>query len=171
MSEYRAAPTSAMPHLPAPAVFLGALASEVNEPDELAPAFVTLADVTERLVAAVRAGSVDEAEAAGHLRSLRLTDSAGAVWTVGATSLRWYRKSERGWKLAVPPTVADDAHRQSLSDALDLLPEELLTRLGGVAAEVGAGGYAADPFATDALAPAKAWEFELGDDRKISYGS
>lgn len=157
-------------HVPAPAVFLGALASEVNEPDELAPAFATLADVTERIVAAVRGGHLAERDAAEHLRVLRLTGQDGVAWCVGATSLRWYRRtSDRPWKLGIPPTQADESHEATLAQALAALPAELIAQLGAMAGQDDT--YLADPFAQAAAHTPDAWEYELGDDRRLSYGS
>lgn len=171
MSAFGVGPTPAAAHLPAPSVFLGALASEVNEPDELAAAFATVADVTERIVAAVRAGTLGEVAAAECLQSLRLSDEHGAVWAVGATSLRWYRKDIASrWKLAVPPANPDAAHQPSLDAALGALPASLLAQLGGEGALAGGNlGYGADPFEDSMLPAPKAWEYEPGDDRRLTY--
>lgn len=162
-------PTGGGARLPAPAVFLGALASEVNEPDVLDPSFAAIADITERVVTAVRTGTVPEVDAAQKLRSLRLTDAAGHQWAVGATSLRWYRKTvDRGWKLAVPPQEADDEARASCTAALAGLPTDFLELIGAVSYTVAETGpsYAVDPFAV-APAPTGAWEYEAGDTRHL----
>lgn len=170
MSDLRSGPAPTSSHLPAPAVFLGGLASEVNEPDELAPAFATIADVTERIVAAVRAGSLVDTDAAQYLQALRLTDGDGVPWTVGATSLRWYRKGPRGWKLAVPPTEAEEAHERALADALGAVPAEVLKQLGGVGASGDEGlSYSADPFAAAAQVAVQPWEYEPGDENRHAY--
>lgn len=151
---------------PAPAIFLGALASEVNEPDELAPAFAGVARAVERIVAAIRAGTVSSEEGAQHLAQLRVTDGSGAVWTVGATSMRWYRKLPgRSWKLAPPPATADEQAVASSAAALDLIPAQY--------ARDPEPGRALDGYGVDTtdLRPARGpapWEFEPGEDRYVS---
>lgn len=167
MSDLQAAPPTRMSHVPAPAVFLGALASEVNEPDELDPTFSTLADVTERIVAAVRTGAMAEAVAAEHLQALRLTGQDEVTWTIGATSLRWYRKTpDRNWKLAVPPAEADDHHRSDLARAVADLPADLIPQ--GEAST--STGYGVDPAVTMGGPAPAPWEYEPGDQQRI-YGS
>lgn len=166
-----AAPTVGPARMPAPAVFLGALASEVNEPDVLDPAFAAIADMTERIVTAVRAGALAEVPAAEHLQVLRLQDSSGVQWAVGATSLRWYRKVPGGvWKLAVPPQSADDAARVSSQAALGAMPTELVAGLAvaPLAAADPEWGYAADPFVSAEATPVAPWEYEMGDDRRLT---
>lgn len=171
MSTFTPAPQPAV-HLPAPAVFLGALASEVNEPDDLGEAFAAIADLTERVVLAVRNGALPEEDGARALRALRLTDASGMQWAVGATSQRWYRKApERGWKLAVPPPHSDASHQQSLDEALSALPGDLLALLGGGHQASGPeeSQYGIDPLASNDLPVPAAWEYEHGDDRRHTF--
>lgn len=148
-------------HSGAPAVFLGALASEVNEPDVLAAPFVTVADLTERVVAAVRGGRLPEAEGAALLAHLRLRDDNGALWCVGATSLRWYRRSPgRTWMLAAPLTSTSPALEDSLRDMLAGVGDAVYALSGPVlpaAVFAGAGS------------PAPAWEFEVGGEQRARF--
>jgi hypothetical protein len=161
-------------HQPLPAVFLGAFASEVNEPDVLAASFADLADVTELVVAAVRNGVLSEREGAEHLRALRLTDANGTLWTVGATSLRWYRKATgRSWKLAVPPEGSDSQCDESSAFALTSVPPEVLRRIGArVPVEQGPAALYGNSASAQAELPAPApWEYEMGDARQRSAAS
>jgi hypothetical protein len=151
---------------PAPTIFLGALASEVNEPDELPAAFADVARATERVVGAIRAGVVSTAEGAEHLSRLRVTDASGVVWSVGATSLRWYRKTPgRGWKLAAPPSVADEQAVASSAAALEMVPAHLIA---DPQAPAPATGYGVDAVVDTPVTGPAAWEFEPGEDRFVT---
>lgn len=116
-------------------VFLGTLRSEVDEPDELTDSFAHLQLVTEGVLSAYRRGTLDQAEAAVRLRLLRLRGAGGEEWTLGSTSLRWYRRYPGGlWKVTPPPFSEDEVFSASADAAV-----AALTALGAPGAP-GAGG-------------------------------
>jgi hypothetical protein len=103
-------------------VFLGTLRSEVDDPDELAQPFQLVAMVTEGVLSAYRRRDLTAEEAAQRLAVLRLRTAAGIEWTLGATSLRWYRRLPGGrWVIAVPPREPDGVLIRSVDEALAAL--------------------------------------------------
>lgn len=160
-------PSSAPPSVHAPSIFLGALASEVNEPDVLPGPFATIAGATERVVAAVRREELPADEAATYLARLRLTDARGCVWTLGATSMRWYRRTpgRPGWRLAAPPARADEQAEASATAAIESVPDWLRTSPQDRSITT---GYGVDPLGATHLTAPGPWEYEPGEDRYLA---
>lgn len=143
-------------------VGLGALPSEIDEPDVLPESFAALQAVTENIVHALREGSVGEEEAAGLLQGLRLHGEDGFSWCVGASSLRWYRKEGEGpWRFGIPPAEASDAHRESLQVALAAVPEGYLGEV--VESGFGYGDFSDESGGVDGLDP---WA-TTGEDNQV----
>lgn len=85
------------------AVFLGSLASEMDEPAEIPPAFARVAVVAEGLLSAYRRSALTDEQTAERLALLRVAGLPGIEWTLGATSLSWHRRFFGGtWHRAVP---------------------------------------------------------------------
>jgi len=103
-------------------VFLGTLRSEIDEPDELTDSFTHLQLVTEGVLSAYRRGTLNTVEAAVRLRLLRLRGAGGEEWTLGSTSLRWYRRYPGGlWKVTPPPQTEDEVFSASANAAVAAL--------------------------------------------------
>lgn len=155
-----------------PGLFLGALASEINEPDELAPAFSILMGVTENVLRSYRRGELEENVAAEYLRALCLVDENGLVWRVGASSLRWYRRQDDStWWFGFPPTEDHDSHQTSLQAALDQVPETFWqSQAGDYSDTAGMYGHGLDDGVEQA--PVEPWGYAPGGERQTqSWGS
>lgn len=82
---------------------LGSLRSELDEGSDLQSEFVMLESYSQAVRHAFLTGKVESAAAAAILSKLRLLGSDGAVWSIGATSGSWYRKSGANWVQTPPP--------------------------------------------------------------------
>lgn len=93
-----------------PTMVMGSLRSEIDHPDHLPPALANLKAVFDRIVNIYRRGLMTRTDAAELLTALIVEDAAGVRWTIGATTRRWYCRTEHGmWKLSTPTASAEDA--------------------------------------------------------------
>lgn len=89
-------------------VFLGTLRSEFDTDDEIDERWEALVSVATGVLGVFARGELSEEETARALAQLRMMDSDGVEWTVGATTGHWYRRSgtTEAWVRAVNPTAA-----------------------------------------------------------------
>jgi hypothetical protein len=86
-----------------PATF-GALPSEFDTPERVAASFSTVLSAVSDLVYAYQTGKVTSEAAGRVLSDVLITDDSNIEWTVGASTLRWYRRLPGGaWRVASPP--------------------------------------------------------------------
>lgn len=153
----------------AASVFLGSLRSEVDEPDSLPEPFERLTLVTEGILGAYRRHHLTDVEAAERLRVLRLRGSDGAEWSLGPTSMRWYRRKPGGvWRRAVPTAREDALLTGSADAAIERLaqmgnpahaaktsPDRQPAGADGASHAEETPGYVTDPYGADALLAAE----------------
>lgn len=90
-----------------PGGFFGTLASELTEEVPLTGAFAELHARFEQLRDAYLAGRIDQTTFGRYLMDLRVLDQSGILWTIGASSGRWYRRAPqdgRTWSPTHVPT-------------------------------------------------------------------
>lgn len=133
---------------PAPSsTFLGTLRSELDVEGVLPAQFVALYATFESALGAYQRNELTKIALAEHLRALRCRDSSGVEWTLGASSLQWYRRGESGaWQPATPPSVGvgelDGEWEGAPGAAPAFVAPELppLAGLGGLSRDVLAAG-------------------------------
>lgn len=109
--------------------FLGTLRSEFDEPEIVPEGFVRLAEDASMAVEAYKAGRITKKDLAERLSKLRATDVSGGEWTVGATSLRWFRRQGGAgmWVPVPPPSQAIGEPMPGEWMRTLPLPDEVLT--------------------------------------------
>lgn len=111
-------------------LFLGTLRSEFDTAEELAEGWSALATAAEAVKLAYLRRDLTPEQTAEALAQLRLLDTNGSEWTVGATTGEWYRKNPGGtqWMKAPPPSVVMPdlmgAPRWIFEGAAVLMPRE-----------------------------------------------
>lgn len=89
--------------------FLGMLRSGLDDADGLPAPWSNVPRLVEQVVSARAAGRLSDVTAWETLAQVRVMQSDGTVWTVGAQSARWYRRVGDGvWVPASPPPTVDD---------------------------------------------------------------
>lgn len=107
-------------------VTLGALRSEFDQGHQVADEFAAVGEVTEQVVAAYQLGRIPAQVAGQALQALQLVDAQGTHWVLGASTRRWYRKIDGGgWRVTIPPSLADYAVADSSNAALAAVQELL----------------------------------------------
>ena len=110
-------------------VFLGTLRSDLDTPDVLPECFSALASAADTIIERYRTGKLDPAATAALLAELKLSDHESFLWTVGATTRRWYRKVPGGvWRAALPPSSVDPS--------TDAAAAEMLSRVSQLSAQL-----------------------------------
>ncbi len=82
---------------------LGALRSELDEGSDIADAFTMLESCASAVRYAYVGRRITPTAAAELFAELRLSGTDGAMWTVGASSNSWYRKTGTRWEPSAPP--------------------------------------------------------------------
>ena len=82
---------------------LGALRSELDESSEISEAFTMLESCASAVRYAYVGRRITPVAAAELFAELRLPGTDGAVWTVGASSNSWYRRTGKRWEPSAPP--------------------------------------------------------------------
>jgi len=105
-------------------VFLGALRSEYDTPNVLPTAFIQLESVVQQLLWRWKKAEITAEITMQAMSDLVLTGQDGVLWTVGASSGRWYRRLPNqgaAWVIASPPpaTIKDPSWNESLHEAVD----------------------------------------------------
>lgn len=113
-----------------PGVFLGMLRSDLDDTDALPAPWSGIPPLVERVVNARAAGKLSDVEALETLAQVKVVQSDGSVWMVGAQSLRWYRRLAGGlWSPSPPPRDTDDpAVHASASAAATAVADALAPR-------------------------------------------
>mgnify|MGYP006158192475 FL=1 len=81
----------------------GVLPSEFSAPATLSEDFKDFEATVSQLVTAYQYGVIEPAAAAAALSEMIVIDHNGMQWTLGATTMRWYRRIPGGdWRNATP---------------------------------------------------------------------
>lgn len=92
-----------------PAFFLGTLRSELDTPAEISSEFRNLEIAFAKVLTVYQRGLINKEETGEILTNLRISDSQGTQWTLGATTRRWYKRTlGSSWKVTPPPAAAND---------------------------------------------------------------
>ena len=83
----------------------GVLPSEFSSPETLSKDFKDFEATVSQLVTAYQYGVIEPAATAAALSEMIVIDHNGMQWTLGATTMRWYRRIPGGdWRNATPST-------------------------------------------------------------------
>jgi hypothetical protein len=88
-------------------LFLGGISAEDGPQSPLPAAFARLVDACSETLTNYHDGTVSPEDTARRLQMLRIVDALGGEWTLGASSLRWFRRTDgMPWSAHPSPTEA-----------------------------------------------------------------
>ena len=108
-------------------LLFGVLPSEFAGPEELSEDLKDFEVTVSQIVSAYQSGIVSADACAGALSRMVISDHNGMEWTIGATTLRWYRRIPGGdWRSATPTSSesGDELHT-SVQRAKDVARETI----------------------------------------------